>query len=204
MKMARASNADLDAALAVSRILEDLEKRYMPEVPGEEKEGIEWFDRDDAAQCQRALGVLLDAAAKGSIFRVTFGMAVVLDPRNELLDPAADTLEKHPKTMAALAAMDAAQGAKIGTRDRAYVDSTPHLHVGNSAFEDWFQAHPKACTGDKQLARDAYAAGMGDPLVVARSAAAQDHCERSGGCVCGGDTQRVREHCSNWVTSKPA
>jgi hypothetical protein len=31
----------------------------------------------------------------------------------------------------------------------------------------WYQAHPKACTGDKQLARDAYAAGMGDPLVVA-------------------------------------
>ncbi|AVQ84253.1 hypothetical protein [Variovorax sp. PMC12] len=171
MKMARASDADIDAALAVSRILEDLEKRYMPEAPGEERQGIEWFDRDDAEQCQRALGILLDAAAKGSIFRVTFGMAVVLDPRNELLDPAADTLEKHPKTMAALAAVDAAQIAKGDARNRVYADSTSHLHVGDSSFEDWFQAHPKACTGDKQLARDAYAAGMGDPLVVARSVA---------------------------------
>jgi len=54
----------------------------------------------------------------------------------------------------------------IGMRDGKYVDSTPLLNVGNSAFEDWFQAHPKACTGDKQLARDAYAAGMGDPLVT--------------------------------------
>lgn len=63
--------------------------------------------------------------------------------------------------------------AQIGMRDRKYVDSTPHLHVGNSAFEDWYQQHPKACVGDKQLARDAYAAGMGDPLVMARDAAQQ-------------------------------
>ncbi len=48
-----------------------------------------------------------------------------------------------------------------------YVDSTPHLHVGDSSFEDWYQSHPKASGGDKQLARDAYAAGMGDPLVAA-------------------------------------
>lgn len=52
---------------------------------------------------------------------------------------------------------------------KSYVDSTPHLHVGDSSFDDWFQAHEKACTGNKQLARDAYAAGMGDPLVVAAS-----------------------------------
>ena len=54
-----------------------------------------------------------------------------------------------------------------------YVDSTPHLHVGESSFEGWYQAHPKACTGDKQLARDAYAAGMGDPLVTAAQPSAQ-------------------------------
>lgn len=56
--------------------------------------------------------------------------------------------------------------AVMGWRDAAYKDSTPRLHVGNSSFEDWYQAHPKACTGDKQLARDSYAAGMGDPLVT--------------------------------------
>jgi hypothetical protein len=44
--------------------------------------------------------------------------------------------------------------------------SVPRLHVGESSFEDWYQAHPKACGGDKQLARDAYAAGMGDPLAT--------------------------------------
>jgi hypothetical protein len=48
-----------------------------------------------------------------------------------------------------------------------YEDSTPRLNVGNSAFEDWFQAQPFATqVGIKQMCRDSYAAGMGDPLVT--------------------------------------
>lgn len=48
-----------------------------------------------------------------------------------------------------------------------YKDSTPELHVGDSSFEDWFQQQPFATqSGAKQIARDSYAAGMGDPLVV--------------------------------------
>lgn len=63
-----------------------------------------------------------------------------------------------------------AMGEMIGWRDRAYVDSTPQLHVGDSAFEDWFQAQPFATqSGVKQISRDSYAAGMGDPLVIARA-----------------------------------
>lgn len=57
-----------------------------------------------------------------------------------------------------------------GMRQATYADSTPHLHIGDSAFEDWFQQQPFACQpGIKQIARDAYAAGMGDPLVVAKT-----------------------------------
>jgi len=49
----------------------------------------------------------------------------------------------------------------------AYTDSTPRLNVCNSAFEHWFQAQPFATqTGVKQMCRDSYAAGMGDPLVT--------------------------------------
>jgi len=58
----------------------------------------------------------------------------------------------------------------VGMRQATYADSTPHLHIGDSAFEDWFQQQPFACQpGIKQIARDAYAAGMGDPLVIAKS-----------------------------------
>ena len=69
---------------------------------------------------------------------------------------------------ARIAELEAAQPVRpvVGMRDAKYSDSTPKLSVGNSSFEDWYQAHEKACSGDKQLARDAYAAGMGDPLVT--------------------------------------
>lgn len=95
MKMARASQADIDAALEVTRILEDLLRGHMP-ASGEDDD-FQWFHRDDPDECRVVLGKLLDAADKGSLFRVVFGMLVVLDPRNELLDPDADTIEKHPK-----------------------------------------------------------------------------------------------------------
>jgi hypothetical protein len=102
MKMARASEADIDAALKVSRILEDLDRRYMPS--DDDSEELEFFDRDAADQCQKIVGMLLDATRRTSLFRVVFGMAVVLDPRNELLDPDADTIEMHPKIVKALEA----------------------------------------------------------------------------------------------------
>lgn len=47
-----------------------------------------------------------------------------------------------------------------------YKDSTPKLSVGNSSFESWFSGYSPMHKGDKQRARDAYAAGMGDPLVT--------------------------------------
>lgn len=79
-------------------------------------------------------------------------------------EPCPGPLHQCPVTAEA---QGAASGiAKPGGFGMAYADSTPLLFVGDSAFEDWYQQHPKACTGDKQLARDAYAAGMGDPLVT--------------------------------------
>lgn len=48
-----------------------------------------------------------------------------------------------------------------------YIDSTPHLSVGDSRFEGWFSDYDPKGKGTKQQMRDAYAAGMGDPLVTA-------------------------------------
>ena len=49
MKMARASKADLDAALDVSNIIEQLENGYMPST--DESDELERFDSDDREQC---------------------------------------------------------------------------------------------------------------------------------------------------------
>ncbi len=43
----------------------------------------------------------------------------------------------------------------------------PELHIGDSAFESWYSTYSPAHKSDKQRARDAYAAGMGDPMVTA-------------------------------------
>jgi len=64
MKMARASDADLEAAMDVSRVLEDLENGHMPSE--DEDAGIEWFDQDDGEQCKRALRRLLEGQLRGS------------------------------------------------------------------------------------------------------------------------------------------
>jgi len=40
------------------------------------------------------------------------------------------------------------------------------LHVGDSSFEGWFASKNMKNLGTKQLARDAYAAGMSDPAVM--------------------------------------
>lgn len=119
MKMARASEQDLEAALTVSRIIEELEKGYMP--GDDNAEETEFFDQDNPEHCKRALDAILSATHQGSIFRVTFGMAVVLDPRNKLLDPDADTLELHPDLVrkAASVAAPAAGDARDAERYRS-------------------------------------------------------------------------------------
>jgi hypothetical protein len=94
LKTARASEQDLEVAQQISSFIEALEKGYMPEAAGSE---AEFFDIDDPEQCQDVLRKLLEISAEGSIFRVTFGMLVVLDPANKILDPDAETLELHPQ-----------------------------------------------------------------------------------------------------------
>lgn len=52
-----------------------------------------------------------------------------------------------------------------------YKDSTPDVTIGESSFESWYEAFNLEKKGLKQIARDSYAAGMGDPLVIAAGAA---------------------------------
>lgn len=101
MKMAKASEADLRMALDLTTALESLERyRSMPSASQDSaddaNEEPEPFDRDDPEDCKKALNTLLDIVARGSLFRVTFGMLVLLDPKNKVVDPNKDILELHP------------------------------------------------------------------------------------------------------------
>lgn len=97
MKMAKASEADMDAAMKLCSALESLDRyRTMPTPDGDDAEDAEPFDEDSREDCKKALGMVLELFGRASLFRVVFGMAVILDPRNKIVDPDADTLEIHP------------------------------------------------------------------------------------------------------------
>ena len=106
MKMAKDTEADLNMALELSNALEALASHWgatMPEkiekpAEGEERERFCIDDHDD---CRRVIEYLIRLTRSASLFRVTFGMTVLLDPANAIVDPAADTLEHHPDTVAA-------------------------------------------------------------------------------------------------------
>ena len=113
MKMAKASEADLDAAMELCNALDALTQRWGATMP-EKIEQLtghmesEYFDEDDSEQCKRVVAYLRELANRASLMRVVWGMAVLLDPATKMVDPDADTLEHHPDTVAALAAMAAA------------------------------------------------------------------------------------------------
>ncbi len=101
MKMAKASQADLDMGADLCAAFSTLTDRWCPAMPEpvqRVREGweIEHFDSDNDEQCGRALRHLLGIVERGSLFRVVMGMSMVLDPRNQCVDPAADTIEHHP------------------------------------------------------------------------------------------------------------
>lgn len=121
MNMAKASEADLRMAMDLSTALESLGRhRTMPaENPDNLSEEAVSFDRDDAEDCKKALNKVLDIASGGSLFRVIFGMVVLLDPRNKVLDPNSDILAVHPdlvkKPISTGPAQDTAEIAVRGT-----------------------------------------------------------------------------------------
>lgn len=97
MKMAKANQADIDMAMTLSSFLDSIDKGYVPDAAGDEAERIEWLCLDDGEQCCRIVRELKSIIKRGSFFRVAFGLLVLLDPANELVDPDADTIEHHPK-----------------------------------------------------------------------------------------------------------
>lgn len=98
MKMAKASEADLRMAMDLANVLDDIERGYFPsKFSDDEDDGIEWIDTRNREQYERLVYSLKLLLNQGSISRVIWGMAVLLDPANEAIDPDADTIEHHPK-----------------------------------------------------------------------------------------------------------
>lgn len=99
MKMAKASEADMQMAMDLANALEAYERyRCFPEALRPDPDDLAPFDEDNGEHCREAMEHLLKLVRSASLTRVVFGMAVLLDPRNKMVDPEADTLEHHPDT----------------------------------------------------------------------------------------------------------
>lgn len=86
MKMAKAGTDDLRMAMDLSNALEGLAHCHDPAMPQAvakiaDDEGGEYFDRDDAEQCVRALRHLLDLAERASLMRVVWAGLEAKIPR---------------------------------------------------------------------------------------------------------------------------
>ena len=99
MKMAKASERDIDAAGNAMSVLNDISSGYYPAREGDEDAPLR-FDPDDADHLRRfydLINATLDQAP-GWPGRVIGGMCfVILYDKNQIVDPDADTLEIHPR-----------------------------------------------------------------------------------------------------------
>jgi hypothetical protein len=105
MKMAKATEQDMDTALLVARFLDILDDCNHPLrrpdfPPGVDGKPIEtdpdYFDKDDEIECKTFLRRLVKVLDKspGCMNRVIWGFHTVL--HNDVFDHDADTLEFHP------------------------------------------------------------------------------------------------------------
>lgn len=99
MKMAKASEQDVEAALEVLRLLEAASRGwYLDDLQGSPPE----FDPDNVKHLRTLHDRLMACMDKapGGLARVVWGFRTVL--ANDVVDPDADVLELHPRIKAAL------------------------------------------------------------------------------------------------------
>jgi hypothetical protein len=112
LRMAKASDADLDATYAIANLLEALEKGWYPRRDYGDSDAPVSFNPDSREHLAYLHERLLEIARTGSIWRVVMGLETVLSPRNAIVDPDADYLTLHPRIVRALA-KEAAHPARI-------------------------------------------------------------------------------------------
>lgn len=99
MKMAKASERDINAAGDAMSILNDISSGYYP-ARNNEEDAATFFDEDDAEHLRHFYDLMMATlnASPGWPGRVIGGMCyVILYEANEIVDPDSDTLEIHPR-----------------------------------------------------------------------------------------------------------
>ena len=104
MRMAKATEADLDAAMLLNGMLSDVfeDELYPRGLDGEfecsDQQEWDWFDEDSFDHLRALYDRLREVYRRcpGGMNRVIFGMGCLLMPENRLVDPDKDHLAAHP------------------------------------------------------------------------------------------------------------
>lgn len=111
LKMAKASQADIDRAIELCHFLEMI-RDGIPAADAVEEFELKGYEdlvqRGDACDDD----FVLRAHERGGLFRVVWGMQVLLDPANEVVDPNLPHLELHPKHVQAARELESLCKAK--------------------------------------------------------------------------------------------
>lgn len=106
MRMAKATEKDLDCATLVIGMIDDIERGSFPRKPDGEFDPSDpdYFDPDEGDDCkvfvERLLAVVGKREHGGSLNRVVFGMITAIG--NEVFDPDKDHLDWHPDLVPAI------------------------------------------------------------------------------------------------------
>jgi len=105
MKMAVARPEEIEKAMVIAGILEDVDSNTFPRTAkGEwEESDPDHFDEDDLGHLQTFHERLMEC---GGLWRVALGYAVLTDPKNRIIDPDKSYLELHPRLLEGLRAVD--------------------------------------------------------------------------------------------------
>lgn len=100
MRMAKATQDDLDAAILLNSMMSDVfeDDQYPRGLDGEFDENApSWFDEDDKKHLRMLFDRLKEVYRKspGGMNRVIWGMDTLMNPDNRLLDPDKDYLAPH-------------------------------------------------------------------------------------------------------------
>lgn len=106
MKMAKATAKDLDAAIDLASVIENVCQGYYPSNADPDDDDPTFFDPDDQAHLKafydRVMAIV--EPAPGGLHRVSGGMHTIL--HNNIVDPDDDVLGLHPRLVAALEAVE--------------------------------------------------------------------------------------------------
>lgn len=99
MKMAKPSQRDIDAAGDALSILIAIDRGDYPITSDHKGANVPaWFDEDDPDHLRHFYDAMKATLETGWPGRVIGGMCyVIMNPENEILDPASETLDLHPK-----------------------------------------------------------------------------------------------------------